>query len=121
MDKDDMRFWTAIVGGVVVMLLLSLVTVNILKLIPFVSPVIGGLAAGLISGKGPINGAKAGIAAGLIGAVVVGIDYELSTGLLSGAVPAIPAFTGVLFLVLALFYYPILSFIGGAVGGALRP
>ncbi|MDD1705335.1 MAG: DUF5518 domain-containing protein [Methanoregula sp.] len=121
MDKNDIRFGTAIVGGVVVMLLLSLVTINILRLIPFISPVIGGVAAGLIIGKGHINGAKAGVVAGLIGAVVVGIDFELSTSLLSKAVPAFPPFTGVLFLVLALFYFPILSFIGGAIGGALRP
>ena len=115
-----MRFWWAVIGGVVVMILIALITVNILKFVPFVSPFIGGLAAGLIYGKGYLDGGKAGIIAGLIGAVVVAIDFVASLGLLQGAVPQIPAFTGILFLVLALFYFPILSFIGGTIGGGIR-
>ena len=120
MEKNDLLFWKAVIGGVVVMILIALVTVNILKFVPFVSPFIGGLAAGLIYGKGFLEGSKVGIVSGLLGAVAVGIDFMTRLGLLQGAVPQVPAFTGILFLVLALFYFPILSLIGGTIGGGIR-
>ncbi len=120
MDKEKIRFIVAIIAGFIVMILFAMVTVNIMELIPFFGPVIGGFVAGLIAGKDFLNGGKAAVVAGLMGAVGVGLDMMADTSFFKVAIPQSPQIAGLLFLFVALFYFPILSFIGGAVGGALE-
>jgi hypothetical protein len=119
MDKEKLRFSAAIIAGFMVMVLFAMITVNIMQLIPLVGPFVGGLVAGLIAGKDFLNGAKAGIVAGFLGAVGVALDVMAATSYLKSAVPQFPQVAGVLFLVVALFYFPILAFLGGALGGAI--
>jgi hypothetical protein len=102
------------------MILFALVTVNIMQLIPLAGPFVGGLVAGLIAGKDFLNGAKAAFIAGFLGAVGVAMDLMADIAFFKVAVPQSPQIDGVLFLVVALFYFPILAFLGGALGGAIR-
>ena len=119
MDQEKIRFGTAVVAGAVVMILFALVTVNIMRLIPLAGPFIGGLVAGFLAGKDFQNGGKAGALAGWLGAVFVWVDIMMNTGFFPTAIPLPPA-AGVFFLIVAIFYFPILAFIGGAAGGILR-
>jgi len=112
-----MKLVKAVLAGVVVMVIFAVITVNILALIPLAGPVVGGIVAGYIAGKDFLNGAKAGIIAGFAGGVLVAFDVFARLGILRMSVPQIPGVEGVLFLVLAIFYFPILAFIGGAIGG----
>ncbi len=120
MEQEKKRFTAAIVVGFIVMVLFALVTVNLLDLIPLVGPFIGGLVAGYIAGKDFQNGAKAGVIAGFLGAVVISLDLMMNIGYFTKAVPQLPPEAGVLFLVVAIFYFPTLAFLGGAAGGIIR-
>jgi len=119
MKQETIRYGSAIIAGAIVMILFALVTINVMKLIPLAGPFVGGLVAGLIVGKDFINGGKAAALAGWVGAVVVSLDFMLNTGYFPTAVP-IPASAGIFFLIVAIFYFPILAFIGGAAGGIIR-
>jgi hypothetical protein len=119
MEKDQIQFAKGVVAGIIVMILFAVVTVNILSLIPLFSPFIGGIVAGAVAGKDFLNGGKAGIVAGFLGAIAVALDVIGKIGFLTAAAP-IPLAAGVLFFILALMYFPILGFIGGAAGGYLR-
>lgn len=120
MEQEKIRFGTAIITGVIVMVFFGLFTVNIMASVPLAGPFIGGIVAGYLAGKDFLNGAKAGIVAGFIGAVLVAFDVIYNISFIRMSVPRFPGIDGVLFLVLALFYFPVLSFIGGAVGGMTR-
>ena len=120
MDEERTRFATAAVAGFIVMILFALVTVNFLKLIPLAGPFAGGLVAGYLCGKDYLTGGKAGMAAGTFGALAVWADFILNTNYLPSAVPSFPGIAGVLFLILAIIYFPVLAFIGGAFGGFLK-
>lgn len=121
MDKEKIRFIVAIIAGLIVMILFAIVTVNIMQLIPFFGPVIGGFVAGLIAGWGFLNGGKAAVVAGFMGPIGVGLDMMADTAFFKVAVPQSPQIAGLLFLVLARFNFPILSLFGGVLGGALEP
>ena len=120
MDTEKVSFGVAVTAGVLVMFLFALVFINIFQFVPFVGPFVGGLVAGLIAGRDFLNGGKAGIVAGLIGAALVSLDFITNTNLLAAAMPRFPGVAGVLFLVLAIVYFPILGFLGGSIGGRLR-
>ncbi|HUH79460.1 MAG TPA: DUF5518 domain-containing protein [Methanoregula sp.] len=120
MEQEKMRFVEAIIAGVVVTVIFGIVTVNILASVPLAGPFIGGIVAGYVAGKDFLNGAKAGIITGFIGAVLVALDVIANIPFIREAVPQFTPVGGILFLVLALFYFPILSFIGGAIGGIAR-
>ncbi len=120
MTNERALFVAGVLAGLIVMILSALVMVNVFGFIPIVGPFIGGLVAGLVVGKDFFTGAKAGIIAGLLGAVAVAIDFSSHTTYLLGATAGFTAGLGILYLVLALFYFPILGFIGGAIGGYLR-
>lgn len=120
MDKEKIRYIIAIIAGFLVMILFAMITVNIMELIPFFGPVVGGFVAGLIAGKGYMNGGKAAVVAGLMGAVGVGLDMMADTSFFKVAIPQSPQIAGLLFLIVALFYFPVLSLIGGVLGGALE-
>ncbi len=121
MESEKLQFWTAVFLGFVVMILFAILTVNILELIPVVGPFFGGIVAGYFAGKDFLNGAKAGLASGLLGLLAVSIDFMLNTGYLRAAIPHALQVAGVLFLIWAMIiYFPILAFIGGALGGPLK-
>jgi hypothetical protein len=120
MEKEKIQFGAAVIIGFIVMLLFGILTVNIMQFIPIFGPFIGGLVAGLIAGKDFLNGGKAGLVAGLFGAVGVAIDIMANTSYFKIAIPQFPQFAGFIFLIIAIFYFPILAFIGGAIGGRLR-
>jgi Family of unknown function (DUF5518) len=121
MKQETGRFWLGVIAGLIVMIPVALVMVNLLDLIPLVSPFIGGLIAGLIAGKGIQNGGKAGIAVGVLGAAVIALDFLLRTGYLQGLTAAFRTLNATLFIIVVVLYSAILAFIGGAVGGYLRP
>jgi len=144
MEQDRIRFLVAVILGFIVMILFAAITVNIFDLIPLAGPFFGGLAAGYYYGKadltagsagpffgglaaGPDDGkdrltaGSAGFLAGIFGAVAVGLDFLLNLGLARTTGLQIPEIAGIVFLLLALIYFPILAFIGGILGGLLRP
>ena len=52
--------------------------------------------------------------------IAILIDFILKTGYLRAAIPQVPQVLGVMFLLLAMIiYFPILAYIGGAIGGAI--
>jgi uncharacterized membrane protein (Fun14 family) len=110
----------AIGAGVLVMILFALISVNIFESVPVIGPFAGGIVAGFIAGKGLVNGGKAGLYAGLIGAVLVSVDFMANLGILRVNMQPLPPVTGVLFLILALFYFSVIAFLGGAIGGRVR-
>lgn len=115
------RFWYAVFLGFLVTVLFAIVTVNLMDFLPVFGGLAGGITAGYFSEKNYWEGAKAGLTAGTIGMFAVLLDYVLKTGLLRNTVPAVPGTLGVYFVLLAvIIYYPILAFIGGAMGGAAR-
>ena len=120
MDKEIKAFWTAVIAGVIVMLAFAVVTVNIYHLIPILNPFVGGLVTGLIARRGPMYGGRAGVVSGIIGGLIVSLDYLLGTGFLEGTTVALATLTGSLFLIVLIPFFAILSFIGGAVGGQIR-
>jgi hypothetical protein len=120
MKQETARLWLGVIAGLIVMFLVTLVTVNLLDFIPLVSPVIGGLVAGFIAGKGIENGGKAGTATGLLGAIIVSLDFLFRIGYLQGFTLAFRSLNADLFLLLAAMYFAILGFISGAIGGYLR-
>jgi len=120
MDQEKIRFSAAVVIGVIVMILFALFMVNIMRSVPLAGPFVGGIIAGLVAGKNFLNGAKAGIVAGLLGAVLVALDIISNVPFIRISMPQFSELGGVLFLVLAFFYFPILGFIGGSIGGMLR-
>ena len=121
MEKEKIQFGTAVLLGFVVMILFALLTVNILELIPVVGPFFGGIVAGYYAGKDFLNGAKAGLVSGMLGLTAVSIDFMLNTGYLGAAVPHVLQVAGIMFLIWAMIiYFPVLAFIGGAIGGSLK-
>jgi hypothetical protein len=120
MKQETASFLAGVIAGLIVMFLVALVLVNLLDFIPLVSPIIGGLVAGFIAGKGVANGGKAGTATGLLGAVIISLDFLLRIGYLQGLTLAFRSVHADLFLLLAAMYFAILGFISGAVGGYLR-
>ena len=119
MEQEKIQFTVAIIIGFVVMILFGIITVNIMQLIPIFGPFVGGIVAGIIAGKNFLNGAKAALIAGLLGAVAVSVDFIANTLYVTMAVPQYFQIFGVFFLVISLFYFSILAFLGGALGGAL--
>ena len=141
MEQNRVRFASAVVLGFIVMVIFAVITVNILDLIPLAGPFFGGLAAGYYNGKDPLlpessgpffsglaagdrkthlTDGSAGFLSGIFGAVVVGFDFFLNTGLVRAAGLQIPEIGGLVFLVMALIYFPVLAFIGGVIGGLLK-
>ena len=120
MMQEREWFWAGVVAGIVVMFAVALVLVNLLDFIPLVGPFIGGLVAGYIAGKGILNGGKAGIAAGAIGAVVIAMDYLLHTGFLKGITAPFQTFNVYLFVIVVGIYFAILGFLGGGIAGYLK-
>ncbi|MGB9176079.1 MAG: DUF5518 domain-containing protein [Methanoregula sp.] len=120
MDTEVKTFWISVITGVIVMLVFAVVFVNVFHLIPIVNPFVGGLAAGLIAGRGALYGARAGLAAGMAGGVIVSLDYLFGTGFFMGVSIPVAALTGILLVIVAIMYFGILAFIGGAVGGQVR-
>lgn len=108
MEKKTL-FVIGVLAGIVVMILSALVMVNIFNLIPIVGPFFGGIVAGVIVGENFFTGAKAGLIAGLFGAIAVAIDFTSHTTYLLGATPGFAAGLGIFFLVLSLFYFTILG------------
>ncbi|HSQ94302.1 MAG TPA: hypothetical protein VLL74_08420 [Methanoregula sp.] len=141
MEQNRVRFASAVVLGFIVMVIFAVITVNILDLIPLAGPFFGGLAAGYYNGKDPLlpessgpffsglaagdrkthlTDGSAGFLSGIFGAVVVGFDFFLNTGLVRAAGLQIPEIGGLVFLLIALIYFPVLAFIGGVIGGLLK-
>jgi len=120
MEKEKIQFGEGVIAGLIIMILFAVVTVNIYNLVPLFGPFIGGIVAGLIARKDFLNGAKAGMLAGFIGAVIVALDFMAHTGIFQAAAPVSAQAVGVLYFILALFYFPVLGFIGGAAGGYYR-
>ena len=122
MESEKLQFWTAVFLGFVVMILFAILTVNILNaLYRWSVRSSAGSLPGNFAGKDFLNGAKAGLASGLLGLLAVSIDFMLNTGYLRAAIPHALQVAGVLFLIWAMIiYFPILAFIGGALGGPLK-
>ena len=120
MEKEKVQFGAAVVIAAIVMILFALYTVNIVRSVPLVGPFVAGIVAGIVAGKNLLNGAKAGMIAGLIGAVLVAFDVFANIPFIRMSVPQFTDIGGVFFLVIALFYFSILGFIGGAIGGMVR-
>lgn len=121
MVQEKNRFLLGVALGFIVIILLAALNVNALGLIPVLGPFFGGIVAGYVGGRNSTTGAQAGIIAGAFGTAVVIIDFILKTDYVQAAIPRIPEFTGVvLFLVAMVVYFPILAFIGGAIGGAVH-
>src|SRR5512138_1003297 len=114
------RFWMSVALGVIVMILIAIFTVNALDLVPLVGPFVGGLVAGWALRKDFLRGGIAGVAAGLIGAVIVAFDFMMQTGYTRAALSHFRPIADLFFLGVALIYFPVLGFIGGAIGGLLR-
>ena len=120
MEREKQQFWTAVILGFLVMILVAILNVNTLGLIPVLGPLAGGIIAGFFAGKGYADGAKAGLTSGIFGMIAVLIDFILKTGYLRAAIPQVAQVLGVAFLLLAMIiYFPILAYIGGAIGGAI--
>jgi hypothetical protein len=120
MEKETIRFAAAVVAGFIVMILIGFIFANIMQTIPLTGPFIGGIVAGLVAGKDYLNGGKAAVFAGLLGAVGVAFDVMANTAYFRMDVPQFPQVAGIFFLILAIIYFPFLAFLGGTVGGALR-
>ncbi len=120
MEKEQARFAVAVAFGFFIMILFAVVTVNILKLIPLAGPFVGGFVAGYLCQKGYLIGGRAGMTAGIFGAFAVWIDLILNTRYLTSTVPTVPGVAGVLLLILAIIYFPVLAFLGGAFGGMVK-
>jgi hypothetical protein len=114
------RFWIAALLGVIIMVLIAFLTAGIWDLLPLAAPFIGGYAAGFISGRKFPRGGVAGMAAGVIGVIVVTFDVLFNSSFLHDLAPRLLPFDGMLFLVVALIYLPVAGFIGGALGGRKR-
>ncbi len=115
------RVWVASAAGFLVIILLAAFDVNVLGIIPVFGPFFGGIAAGLVTGRDYVKGATAGVVAGFFGLIAVSVDLFLDTGYLKSAIPYSPELLGVYFFLFAMVvYFPILGFIGGAIGGAIR-
>ncbi|MDD1671198.1 MAG: DUF5518 domain-containing protein [Methanomicrobiales archaeon] len=114
MSKQD--FWLAAIVGAIVMFLLSF--------LPVLGPLIGGFVAGLIARGNPWNGAKAGFAAGIIGAILAAFILFLGASILGGifhhalAGLLIGAGLAVVIVVIGL-YHALLGLVGGAIGAAI--
>ena len=120
MERGQQRSWAAIVLGFLVMILFAILNINTLGLIPVLGPLAGGIVAGFFAGKGYAGGAKAGFVSGIFGLGAVLIDFTMNTGYLRAAIPQVPQVMGVVVLLWAMIvYFPILAFIGGAIGGAV--
>jgi hypothetical protein len=110
------NFWLAAIVGAIVMFLLSF--------LPVLGPLIGGFVAGLIARGNTWNGAKAGFAAGIIGAALAALVLFLGASVLGGvfrhalAGILIGAGLGILSIAIGL-YQAFLGLVGGAVGAAL--
>jgi hypothetical protein len=120
MDSDGTQLTVAVICGLVVMILWAVFTRFILDFLPVGSPFIGGLAAGFAAGGGYLGGARVGAIAGALGAVVVVVDLVLFAGFLRSAVPVDAAVVGLLFIVVAIIFFPVLGAIGGIFGGLIR-
>ena len=110
------NFLLAVIVGAIVMFLLSF--------LPVVGPLIGGFVAGLIVRGGPWNGAKAGFASGIIGAVLAALVLLFGVSILGGifhhAMAGILIGAGIGIVLIAVgVYYALLGLVGGAVGAAL--
>ena len=120
MNAETKAFWTAVITGVIVMLALAVIFVNMFNFVPFVGPFVGGLVAGLMIRRGLLEGGKAGLFSGVIGGLIVSLDYLLGTGFLKGATIQIATATVSVFVIMSIIYFAILAFIGGAIGGLVR-
>lgn len=115
MNRSDSRqFWTGVIAGLVVALIVNyLITIG--------GALFGGIVAGGIARGGAQNGGKAGVYVGLLNAVALAaaiMVYGIETA------PADISYLGflgsTLFIVVALF--PLLGlfgYVGGLIGGAL--
>jgi hypothetical protein len=116
MKQEIRNFWLGVITGLIVTFLVALITVNLLALAGLISPFIGGLAAGYIAKRDIMNGGKAGIVMGVIGAIAISLDFLLHTGYLRGLTVAFQSMGADVFIIGAIIYFGILGFIGGAVG-----
>jgi hypothetical protein len=120
MKQETRNFVLGVIAGLIVMFLVAILTVNILGLVPFISPFIGGLVAGYIARKDILIGGKAGVATGVLGAIVISLDFLIRTGYLQGLTRAFQFIGPDLFILGVIMYFAILGYIGGAIGGYLR-
>jgi hypothetical protein len=120
MEQETRNFWLGIISGLIVMFLVAIVIVNFLDLIPLVSPFVGGLVAGYFNRKDILTGGKAGILTGVLGAVIISLDFLIHTGFLQRITLAFQFFGVDIFVLGVIIYFAILGAIGGAIGGFLR-
>jgi hypothetical protein len=120
MEKETIRFAGAVVAGFIVIILIGLIFAKITQTLPLIGPFIGGIVAGLVAGKDYLNAGKAAVYAGLLGAVGVAFDMMANTAYFRMDIPQFTQIAGILFLFVAIIYFPLLAFLGGIVGGALR-
>jgi hypothetical protein len=120
MKQETRNFVLGVIAGLIVMFLIAILTVNIIGMVPFVSPFIGGLVAGYIARKDILTGGKAGVATGVLGAVVISLDFLIRTGYLHGITDAFQSIGPDVFMLGVIIYFAVLGFIGGAIGGYLR-
>lgn len=120
MDAETRTFWISVIAGVIVMLAFAVVSVNVLDLIPIINPFVGGLAAGLIVGRGAFYGSRAGTVSGIAGGVIVFLDYLLGTEFLESVTIPLATLAGSVLILVLIPYFAILGLIGGAMGGMVR-
>ena len=104
-------FWVGVLIGFIVMVIMSP--------LPVFGPIIGGLVAGALVGGGPWNSAKAGFAAGIFGALAIGILLLIGGTLAFGMFGLLAGLAGGAALIVLALYNGILGFIGGVFGGIL--
>ncbi|NLZ30684.1 MAG: DUF5518 domain-containing protein [Methanomicrobiales archaeon] len=108
------NFWVGVIVGWLVGLILGF-------LLPVIGPLIGGFAAGWIVRGGIGNAAKAGLFAGIIGAIVIALVLLVGGTALLGAFGFIAGLgTSIAIIVSTFIYQGVLSLIGGAIAGAIR-
>lgn len=108
------NFWTGVLAGWIVGLVLGLI-------LPVLGPIVGGFVAGWIVGGGVWNAGKAGLLAGILGAIVMAVLILLGATFLLGALGFITGLgTSLVIIVAAFVYQGVLSWVGGLIAGAIR-
>jgi len=119
MDMENKNFWISVIAGIIAMLAFAIVTVNIYHFAPVISPFIGGIVTGLVARRDALYGGKAGVVSGVAGGLLVLLDFLLGTKLLETVTTPVAALAGGLLLFVAIPYFAIFAFIGGAIGGQM--
>jgi hypothetical protein len=113
-DFGGGNFWIGVIAGWILMIIIDL-------FVPVVGPFVGGFAAGYIARGGPWNAGIAGLLSGIFGGIVVVILVLVGGTLYLGGLGFFTAlFVGLLLMVVLFLVHGILSFIGGAIAGAVK-